>query len=76
MQSTASTIYHTTQKEIEMAEDKTQAARIAARLNNNPSGRQPQTKVETHPTRTITHTYHSGFQAQRGDQVKTENDNG
>jgi hypothetical protein len=58
----------------DVRQTKTTEAKINARLQNHPTGRSPQASVETYPTRTITNVYHSGFQAQKGDVVKTGDD--
>jgi len=58
----------------EIKQSKTTEAKIHSRLSNQPSGRTPHATTETYPTRTITNVYASGFQAQRGDVVKTGDD--
>jgi hypothetical protein len=48
------------------------AQRINDRLRNVPADRPMSANVTTQPTRTVTCVYPSGFQAQKGDQVKSE----
>jgi hypothetical protein len=55
----------------EVKQSKPTNAKINEKLGNHASGRSPQANITTHPTRTVTNVYHSGFQAQKGDEVKT-----
>lgn len=57
----------------DVKQSQTDAAKINARQQNHPTGRQAQASVTTHH-RTITNTYHSGFQAQKGDVPKQGDD--
>ena len=59
----------------DVRQSKTTTAKINERLQNHPSGRTAQATVTTQPTRTVTNVYQSGFQSQRGDQVKQGGDN-